>query len=60
MNNATQDTAEKTVIVTVNLPPGQNWVWFADCNMVGLAPHLDADGRWQALTEAHGHRPIVI
>lgn len=42
---------EETLIVTVDLPSGRDWAWFADCNTVGLGAHLDAAGRERALTE---------
>jgi hypothetical protein len=44
-------TTEKTVIHILDLPEGQDWVWFADANMVGLARRLDAEGREKALCE---------
>jgi hypothetical protein len=40
-----------TDIVTMDLPFGQDWLWFAELNMVALAPHLDAAARERALDE---------
>lgn len=33
------------------LPHGRDWLWFADLNIVALAPHLDDIGRERALDE---------
>jgi hypothetical protein len=42
---------EKTVVRTMELPNGRDWLWFADLNVVGLAPHLDAAGVERAYAE---------
>lgn len=46
---------EKTVIKTLELPYGQDWLWYPDANVVVLAPHLDACGRERALSEVQAH-----
>jgi hypothetical protein len=38
-------------IVTMPLPHGRDWLWYADLNLVALAPHLDDAGRERALDE---------
>lgn len=42
---------EKTVVKTIELPDGRDWLWYADANVVALAPHLDDEGRERALSE---------
>ena len=42
---------EDTLIKTMPLPHGRDWEWFADANVVALAPHLDVAEREQALSE---------
>lgn len=42
---------EKTVVHTLDLPEGTDWVWFSDANMVGLSRRLDEEGRQRALRE---------
>jgi hypothetical protein len=38
-------------IVTMELPYGQDVLWFAEFNIVALSPRLDAEGRARALDE---------
>lgn len=38
-------------IVTMPLPHGRDWLWYADLNIVALAPHLDDAGRDRAIDE---------
>jgi hypothetical protein len=40
-------------VVTMELPHGQEALWYPDLNVVALAPHLDAAGRERALDELH-------
>lgn len=42
---------EETLVITVDLPPGQDWAWYADLNIVGLSSHLCTGGRERALFE---------
>ena len=46
---------EHTLIKTMPLPQGRDWEWFADANIVVLAPHLCEEGRERALTEVQAH-----
>ena len=46
---------EDTLIKTMPLPQGRDWEWFADANIVVLAPHLCPAQREQALTEVQAH-----
>lgn len=50
-----EDTHEDTLVKTLDLPPGQDWAWFADANIVGLAPHLTPEGRERALSEVQAY-----
>jgi hypothetical protein len=45
---------EETLIRTLDLPAGKDYVWFADCNVVALGRHLDVAGRERALAQALG------
>lgn len=42
---------EETVIHILDLPAGQDWVWFADGNIIGLSRRLDEAGREAALCD---------
>lgn len=42
---------EETIIRTIPLRPGRRWEWFADCNVIGLAPGLTDTERQEAVTE---------
>lgn len=46
---------EDTVIVTLALPRGQDFAWFASENVVGLGSHLDEQGRMQALDDLQAY-----
>lgn len=41
--------SEKTLLRTMVLPAGQDWVWYPDLNMVGLSDRLDEQGRREAV-----------
>lgn len=43
---------DETIVYTMDLPVGQDFVVFTDCNVVGLSSRLDDAGRERALTEA--------
>lgn len=47
---------EETLIRTVELPYGQDWLWYGDANILCLSPrlHTEAD-RQAAITEAVAH-----
>lgn len=38
--------------VTMPLPHGRDFLWFADLNILALAPHLDDTGRQNAVHQA--------
>lgn len=42
-------TVFEPTIVTMPLPHGRDYLWYADLNVVALAPHLDTAGRERAL-----------
>lgn len=42
---------EDTLIKTMPLPHGRDWEWYADANVVVLAPHLCPEERERALSE---------
>lgn len=42
---------EETVVVTIDLPEGKDYEWFAEANVVGLSRRLDEAGRQQALCQ---------
>lgn len=46
---------EKTIIHTMELPYGQEWLWYPEANMVALSPCLDAAGRERALSEVQAY-----
>lgn len=46
---------EDTLVKTMPLPYGQEWLWIADANMVILSPCLDEVGRERALCEVSAH-----
>ena len=43
---------EETIERILDLPPGKEWAWFADANVLGLSRHLDAAGRDRVRAEA--------
>jgi hypothetical protein len=43
---------EATLIKTLDLPFGQEFVIYADANILALSPRLDREGRERALDEA--------
>lgn len=43
--------SEETIIRTLDLPAGRDWVWFADVNCIGLSSRLDCEGRQRAVAE---------
>lgn len=47
--------AEDTVIHEMDLPPGKDWAWFPDANIVGLRRGLDPCGRIAALDDLYSH-----
>lgn len=46
---------EKTIIKTLELPFGQEWLWYPDANVVVLSPCLDEQGRQRALSEVQAY-----
>lgn len=46
---------EETVFRTIDLPPGRDWVWFPDLNVVGLRRGLDLAGKLRAIDELQEH-----
>lgn len=42
---------EETIVRTMALPYGQDWLWIGDANVVVLASHLCPEGRDRALCE---------
>jgi hypothetical protein len=42
------EPVEQTVQMILDLPPGQDWRWLPDCNMIVLSSRLDEDGRQRA------------
>lgn len=43
---------EDTDIRTIPLPYGRDWQWFAEANVLCLAPHLSPEGRERAIIRA--------
>lgn len=43
--------SEQTIFRTLDLSEGQDWVFFADLNVIGLSSRLDVLGRRRALDE---------
>lgn len=43
--------ADEVVVVTLALPEGQDWAWYATENVVGLSSRLDDAGRARALDD---------
>lgn len=45
------EPVEPTVQMILDLPPGQDWAWLPDCNIVALSSRLDAAGRERAISD---------
>jgi hypothetical protein len=45
------EPVEETVQMVLDLPPGQDWRWMPDCNIVVLSSRLDEAGRQRALCD---------
>lgn len=45
------DAVEETVKMFLDLPPGQDWKWLPDCNIVVLSSRLDEEGQEAALSD---------
>ena len=54
MINATHEPVEETITLTIDLPEGQDYAWFADANVIGLARRLSPAEREHALAQALG------
>lgn len=46
---------EATIIKTLDLPPGQDWILYSDANVIVLASRLDPCERDRALDEVCAH-----
>lgn len=42
---------EQTVQMILDLPPGRDWEWLPDCNIVVLSSRLDEAGRQAAISD---------
>lgn len=47
--------SEETVFRTLDLPPGRDWIWLAEANVVVLSSRLDCAGRLRAVDELQKH-----
>lgn len=47
----TGDIGEDTVIRTVELPEGLDYVWYGDANVLAFSSRLDCAGRMRAVDE---------
>lgn len=45
------DAVEETVKMVLDLPPGQDWKWLPDCNIIVFSSRLDEAGQEAALTD---------
>lgn len=43
--------SEETIFRMLDLPPGRDWAWYPDLNVVGLRRGLDLDGKLRAVGE---------
>lgn len=48
---AADEITEQTILLTHVLPPGVDYRWIADCNVVVLSAGLDAAGRQRAIDD---------
>ena len=46
-----EQALEQTIVRVMDLPEGQETVWFPDCNMVGVARRLCEEERDRAIQE---------
>lgn len=51
LDNELDVGGEKTIVKTMPLPNGRKWAWYADANLIALAPGLSEEERDDALTE---------
>ena len=49
---------EKTLIKTMELPPGQHWIWFDDANVIAVSDSLDEAGWRRAVDAAEAHAKL--
>lgn len=51
MDSGLPRCTEHTVVVIITLPPGRDWAWLGDCNVLALSDRLNEAGRQAALVE---------
>lgn len=44
---------EKTIVRVLDLPEGQDWVWYPEANVVGVSSRLCAEEHARVLDELH-------